>query len=277
MHLTPDLIGPTVTRNQGIIGEGVDLNLVHTGDLRTASLVYHLTKRLLETKWRDPNEDSKFHLFGKLSNVVKQWLDTCLVCQGGAYPAQLMYQELADMACNRITAAITSRDGERSIRALLDSYNPVGSSRHVNFTTSRPGLWTTDARKCHVNLAVLDSDWEAEFCRVVESHPAVRAYVKNHNLGLAVPYRYGSVSRTYIPDFIVQVDDGQDDPLNLIVEIKGYRGEDAREKKNTMEAYWLPGVNAAGEFGRWTFAEFTDVYDIEQGFRQVVEAQLARV
>ena len=277
LDLTPTLVGPTQTRNEGIIGEGVDLNLVHTGDLRTSSLVLHLTKRLLETKWRDPNQDIKMHLFGKLRNVVKQWLDTCLVCRGGTYPAQLMYQSLADMACNRITAAITGRQGERSIKALLDSYNPTGSSRNVNFTTSKTGLWTTDSRKCHINLAVLDSDWEAEFCRAVESHSLVKAYVKNHNLGLEVPYLYGSTPRTYIPDFIVQVDDGHDEPLNLIVEIKGYRGEDAKEKKSTMEAYWLPGVNALGQYGRWAFAEFTDVYDMEQGFRQVVETQLARV
>ena len=271
LDLTPDLVGPTQTRNEGIIGEGVDLNLVHTGDLRTSSLVLHLTKRLLETKWRDPNQDIKMHLFGKLRNVVKQWLDTCLVCRGGTFPAQLMYQSLADMACNRITAAITSSQGERSIKALPDSYNPTGSTRHVNFTTSRTGLWTTDSRKCHVNLAVLDSDWEAEFCRAVESHSLVKAYVKNHNLGLEVPYLYGSTPRTYIPDFIVQVDDGQDDPLNLIVEIKGYRGEDAREKKNTMEAYWLPGVNALGQYGRWAFAEFTAVYDIDSGLRALID------
>ena len=157
----------------------------------------------------------------------------------------------------------------------MDPYNPVGSSRHVNFTTSKPGLWTTDAQKSHVNLAVMDSDWEAEFCRVVESQPAVRAYVKNHNLGLEVPYLYGSVSRTYIPDFILLVDDGYDDPLHLIVEIKGYRGEDVREKNNAMEAYWLPGVNAVDEFGRWAFAEFTDVYEIERGLRQVIDSYAA--
>ena len=272
LDLTPDLVGPTRTRNEGIIGEGVDLNLVHTGDLRTSSLVLHLTKRLLETKWRDPNQDIKMHLFGKLRNVVKQWLDTCLVCRGGTFPAQLMYQSLADMACNRITAAITSKQGERSIKALLDSYNPTGSTRQVNFTTSKTGLWTTDSRKCHVNLAVLDSDWEAEFCRAVESHPLVKAYVKNHNLGLEVPYLYGSTPRTYIPDFIVQVDDGRDNPLNLIVEIKGYRAEDAKEKKNTMEAYWLPGVNALGQYGHWAFAEFTAVYDIDSGLRALIDA-----
>ena len=43
---------------------------------------------------------------------------------------------------------------------------------------------------------------------MAESHPKVKAYVKNHNLGLEVPYRYGSETRKYIPDFIVLVDDG---------------------------------------------------------------------
>ena len=120
---------------------------------------------------------------------------------------------------------------------------------------------------------VLDSDWEVEFCRVVESHPSVMAYVKNHNLGLEVPYLYGSIPRRYIPDFILLVDDGNEDPLHLVVEIKGYRGEDAKEKKNTKEAYWLPGVNALGDYGRWAFAEFTDVFDIEPNLRRVIDSR----
>ena len=95
---------------------------------------------------------------------------------------------------------------------------------------------------------ILDSDWEAEFCRVAEKHPRVKAYVKNHNLGLEVPYRYGSEMRQYRPDFIVLVDDGHgdDDLLHLVVEIKGYRREDAKEKKTTMDTYWVPGVNQLG-------------------------------
>ena len=114
---------------------------------------------------------------------------------------------------------------------------------------------------------ILDSDWEGEFCRVVEAHPRVRAYVKNHNLGLEVPYRYGSEVRTYLPDFIVQIDDGHgDDLLNLIVEIKGYRGTDAVIKKSTMDTYWIPGVNHSGQYGRWAFAEFIDIYQIMSDF-----------
>ncbi|MEL7640028.1 MAG: DEAD/DEAH box helicase family protein [Solidesulfovibrio sp.] len=273
LELTPLLVGPSVTKNQGIIGEDVDLSLEHLGDMRRSTLLFHVTKRLLYTKWRDPGEEPKMHLFGQLKRITKQWLDNCLVCKGGTYPAQLMYQELADMACERITAGITRKlVGICPVKAVLDSFNPVGSTIHVNFNTSKRDRWQTDSRKCHVNWAILDSDWEGEFCRVVESHPKVKAYVKNHNLGLFVPYRYGSIMRTYIPDFIVQVDDGHEDPLNLIVEIKGYRGEDAKEKKSTMENYWIPGVNNHKQFGRWAFVELREVFKIESDFAAKVES-----
>jgi type III restriction enzyme len=280
LELTPDLVGPSITRNSGIIGEGVDMNLEHLGDMRQSTVLFEVTKRLLYTKWRDPGEEPKLHLFGSLKRITKQWLDTCLVCKGGTYPAQLMYQELADMACNRITAGITKAlEGKRPIKALLDPYNPTGSSAHVRFNTSRLDRWETSSKSCHVNWVVYDSDWEAEFCRVAESHPKVRAYVKNHNLGLEVPYRYGSEMRKYLPDFIVLVDDGHgpDDLLHLIVEIKGYRREDAKEKKSTAETYWVPGVNQLKRYGRWAFAEFTEVYQIESDFKAKVQSEFNKM
>ncbi|HSW64038.1 MAG TPA: DEAD/DEAH box helicase family protein [Dissulfurispiraceae bacterium] len=281
LELNPDLVGPSVTKNQGIIGEGVDLNLIHTGDMRLSTLLFHITQRLLYTKWRDHGEEPKLHLFGQLKRITKQWLDGYLVCKGGTYPAQLMYQSLADMACNKITAAITIAEMEktRPVKAVLDPYNPIGSTMYVNFNTSKTSRRQTDARRCHINWVVLDSDWEAEFCRVAEAHPKVKAYVKNHNLGLEVPYRYGSETRTYIPDFIVIIDDGQgdDDFLHLIVEIKGYRREDAKDKKTTMDTYWVPGVNNLNSFGRWAFAEFTEVFQIEADFEKKIEAEFNKM
>lgn len=280
LELTPDLVGPSKTRNQGIIGEGVDLDLEHLDVMRPSTLLFHLTQRLLYTKWRDAGEAPKLHLFGQLKRITRAWLENHLVCKGGTYPALLMYQELADMACNRITAGITAAlAGERPIKAMLDPYNPVGSTAYVRFNTSRTLRWQTDPARCHVNWVVLDSDWEGEFCRVAESHPRVKAYVKNHNLGLEVPYRYGSEVRRYLPDFIVLVDDGHgdNDLLHLVVEIKGYRREDAKEKKSTMDTYWVPGVNNLGTSGRWAFAELTEMYEIESDFEAKVKGALEQM
>jgi type III restriction enzyme len=280
LELTPDLVGATETQNSGIIGEKVDLNLVHTGDVRPSQVLYELTSYLVLNKWRDPGEDPKLHLFGQLKRIAKQWIDGYLVCKGGTYPAQLKYKMLADMACNKITAGITRAFiGQRPVKAELDPYNPVGSTANVRFNTSKTDRWETSPKHCHINWIVLDSDWEAEFCRVAEAHPKVRAYVKNHNLGFEVPYRYGSETRRYLPDFIVNIDDGHgdDDLLHLVVEIKGYRREDAKEKKATMDSYWVPGVNHLKSYGRWAFAEFGDVFQIHSDFKAKVESEFNKL
>lgn len=277
LTLNPELVGPSITKNAGIIGEDVDLSLDHLQDMRRSTLIFYITKRLLYTKWRDPGDEPMLHLFGQLKRITKEWLDKCLICKGSTYPAQLMYQELADMACERITAAISraETEKERPIKAILDPYNPTGSTSHVNFNTSRTERWETDSRKCHLNWVILDSDWEAEFCRVVEKHPKVKSYVKNHNLGLTIPYRYGSENRKYYPDFIILLDDGfgEDDLLHLVVEIKGFRREDAKDKKATTENYWIPGVNNSKTYGRWAFTEFRDVFGMEEDFEKEMETK----
>src|SRR5207245_1582054 len=56
LELTPDLVGPSMTRNAGIIGADVDLSLEHLEDMRRSTLLFHVTQRLLYTKWRDPGE-----------------------------------------------------------------------------------------------------------------------------------------------------------------------------------------------------------------------------
>lgn len=277
LTLTPDLVGATETKNAGIIGEVADLSLAHTADVRQSQVLYELTKELVLNKWRGPDGEPQLQLFGQLKRITKQWLDSHLVCKGGTHPAQLKYKTLANMACDKIMAGITrAHAGERPIVAELDPFNREGSTAHVSFNTSKMDRWEASAERCHINWVILDSDWEAELCRVVEAHPRVRAYVKNHALGFEVPYRYGSEQRAYRPDFIVRLEDGhgEEDLLNLVVEIKGYRGEDAVVKKEAMDVYWVPGVNYHKSFGRWAFAEFCDVYQIQSDFKAKVAAEL---
>jgi type III restriction enzyme len=122
LELTPQLVGPSITENRGIIGEGVELTLAHLRDMRPSTILFHLARRLLLTKFRDPGEEPRLHL----------------------------------------------------------------------------------------------------------------------------------------------------------VEIKGYRGEDAKDKANTMDSYWVPGVNNLGTSGRWAFAEFKEsVYAIAANFGALIERAVA--
>jgi type III restriction enzyme len=273
LNLTPELVGPSITHNQGIVGEGVDLDIRHLEKIRPATIAFHLAKHLLYRKYRDPGDAPKLHLFGQLRAIAGEWLaGGYLKCSGDTFAGQLLYREIADMAAERIKAAITETlSKDRPVKAILDAYNPTGSTRFVNFNTSKDLRWQTDPRKSQINWVICDSDWEAEFCRIAEAHPRVLAYVKNQNLGLDVPYQMKGVSRRYLPDFILRIDDGGPEPLNLIVEVKGYRGENARDKANAMRAYWLPGVNNLGKYGRWAFVEFTAVFEMAAEFDKLVE------
>ena len=90
----------------------------------------------------------------------------------------LTYAEIADKAANLIYTGIVreaSAGGEPIVKAMLDPYNPRGSTNHVAFNTTKPEPMETAPDKSHVNAVVCDSDWEAEFARVVESHPSTLA------------------------------------------------------------------------------------------------------
>ena len=159
LNLTPDLVGPTNTWSQGIIGEGVDLTVKHLEDMRRSTILFHLTRHLLYTQYRDPGEEPKLYLFGQLKRITRQWLDGgYLRCTGGTFPAQLVIQEIANMASERIKAAITEAlTGERPVKAILDAYNPTESTAQVNFTTSKEVRWQTDSRFCHINWVICDT------------------------------------------------------------------------------------------------------------------------
>jgi type III restriction enzyme len=44
-----------------------------------------------------------------------------------------------------------------------------------------------------------------------------------------------------------------------------------------METYWVPGVNNLGTLGRWAFAEFPEVYQIEADFEAKVKSEFNKM
>ena len=278
LELTPELVGPTNTRNEGIVGEGVTLTPEYLNATRPKTVAFHLAEHLLNRHFRKPGEPPEIAVFRQLTDITTRWMDEGrLRCLGDTQPAQLLYKDVADRAVERIRTAIARnaerrRDGAGAkplVRAVPDPYNPTGSTRQVNFTTSKRLRWET--RKSHVNWAICDSEWEAEFCRVAEEDPRVLAYVKNNGMGFGVPYYLGEVQKTYVPDFIVLLDDGKgwDAPRRVVVETKGYRREDDVDKANAMRSLWIPGVNALGGYGRWEFVELRRVWEMQEEFQRL--------
>jgi type III restriction enzyme len=274
LTVTPEDIGPSRVTMAGIVGETQELTAEGLDDQRPSAIAFSLAKHVLR-RFASADGDLPVHLFGQVKRIVREWLDGgYLVLK--SVPLGVLgengYLEIKDQAAERIFLACQRYEhGPKAIKAILDPYNPKGSTRHVGFTTSK-AVYATDPRRSHVSHVVCDSTWEAELARVLETHARVVAFAKNQGLGLEVPYRDGSKPRRYIPDMVVRLDDGHgpEDLLNLILETKGYRKGDAQLKAETMKTMWVPGVNNLGGYGRWAFAEFTDVFEIEGSFNELV-------
>ena len=232
-------------------------------------------------KFRDPGEDPKLYLFSQLKRIAREWLDGgYLRCTGGTYPAQLIYQDIADRACERIKAAITeSMVGEHPIKAVLDPYNPTGSTAHVRFDTSKTTLWQTDHRLAATSTtssatAIGRPSSAAPPRRTRASAPMSRTRASASRCRICSARRRRNTCPTSSCGSMTGT--ATTTCLNLVVEIKGYRGEDAKDKANTMDAYWVPGVNNLGTFGRWAFAEFKEsVYAIAANFDALIERAVA--
>jgi type III restriction enzyme len=270
LEITPADIGPTSVVMEGIVGAGVTITPLVLERLRPSEISFNLAKHLLYACFRDEDGFPKQHLFPQIQRLARRWIDEGYLVPKGVPIGAILYADQLARAAEKIDIACTRASGGR-ILAVLDPYNPKGSTRHVNFITSKP-CWKTGAQppKCHISHVVLDSGWEEQLALTLENHSRVLAYAKNQAMGFEIPYLYGGITRRYVPDFLVRLDVGGDEPLHLVLEVKGQRDESDKAKAQTTGDLWVPGVNALGGFGRWAFAEFRDWAVIDEDFAALV-------
>jgi type III restriction enzyme len=254
---------PTKTEVEGIVGEIRVDTLDDLKRRRPNEVAFRLAKLTLEKYFRDDAGHDKPWLFPQLLAITKRWLAECLFCKGGTFPQLLLFIRFAHEAADRIYRSIVgSTEGSPKLKPIFRPYDTLGTTRYVDFHTIRE-TYKTRADKCHVSHVTGDSGWEFKMAQELENLPEVLAYVKNQNLGFTIPYSIDNVERQYHPDFIIRFDDGngEDDPLNLILEVTGQRKGEKVAKAATARTLWVPAVNNHGGFGRWTFLEITDPYD----------------
>ncbi|MGI5818079.1 MAG: BPTD_3080 family restriction endonuclease [Armatimonadota bacterium] len=273
---------PTEVQQAALIGPYVIHNLDDLKAQRLQEVEFRVAKRTLETYFRaDPTEeteedttpeawprDVRAWLFPQILQITRQWIDECLVCHDNTFPQLLLFAQNSYNASGRIYRSIVAADpGEARLKPMLQPYDPVGSTRYVDFDTTRP-VYATDEQKCHISHVVADTgSWEQKMAQTLEDMDEVLRYVKNHNLGFRIPYVVDGEEHTYITDFIAHIDDGQDDPLNLIIEVTGAKDEHKVAKVDTTRTLWVPAINNHGGFGRWAFIEIRDPWNAEHELR----------
>ena len=216
--------------------------------VRTQQVAFELAKVLTE-KWKADRGDSipAHRLFPQMLGAATRFIDQHVEPIKTRAKQDFALNPYFGKAIAMLLNAMESVDGGGASQEKAILAPGAAATRSTRFVDFHTGKALHDVKKCHLNAAVFDSDWERQAAELLGAHATVEAWVKNDRLGLVVPYRKDGVSRKYLPDFIVELKNGD----RLLVEIKGQIG-DAMIKKAAAER-WCRAVTNDGRFGRWEY------------------------
>jgi type III restriction enzyme len=263
---------PTKTENAPIVGESSVHTLDDLKNRREQEVAFLLAKLVLEKYFTDDEGNLKQWLFPQLLSISKRWLSECVTCKDNTFPQMLLLLEKAHNVADRIYHAIAaSEPGMKVLKPRLRDYDTIGSTRYVEFETTRP-TYTSRADKCHINYVVADTkSWEQKMAQTLEDMDEVLCYVKNQGLNFMIPYTLNGEEKNYLPDFIVRIRNGGREPLNLILEVTGEAKKEKAAKVATARTLWVPAINNQGTFGRWAFLEITDPWDAQKTIPSILK------
>jgi hypothetical protein len=104
---------------------------------------------------------------GKLGEQIRCVVSVSMLTEGWNANTVKIYPAIA-----------ASTPGEKALKPILRPYDTIGSTRHVDFDTTKP-TYTTRADRCQVSHVAADTDsWEQKLAQTLENMPEVFAYIK---------------------------------------------------------------------------------------------------
>ena len=244
--------------------------------IRDQSVIFAITKDLIQLKFSDDERNKKFDKFNQLKQIVTEWYNTKVYCKGDTFKQMLLYDDPQKVIAHIYRGIVKSQKISARILPVLNYYNKFGSTKYVHGNTIKPVFETT---KSHVNYVVADTDsWEQIAAKTLEELEEVKSYIKNSFLGFTIPYAANrKEDNLYYPDFIARCKRPDGSMLNLVIEITGMNREKAA-KKDYVVNRWIPAVNNVKEqyqFDEWDFIEIAnDITDIKNQLKNKIAATL---
>lgn len=260
---------PTEVTLGGVIGEEFKETLEKIKELRYGNIIIRLTEALLKKYYTDAEGSEKYWLAPQLRKIAEEYVKTYVVLKDRMVIGYLSVGEYFSGALTKIQQAIITENiehqNDKKLLPILAPYDTLGSTRYVDFLTTKP---VQDTVKSQINYVVADTEeWEQGVAKKLEQMPEVLSYVKNQNLGFAIPYEHQGVAHRYIPDFIVILEMPNKTKLNLLIEVTGKKDDKKMMKVKTAREMWVPAVNNIDKYGKWALLEIQDIYETQNLLR----------
>lgn len=260
---------PTEVVLEGVIGEEAKEHLLKIKERREGEVIIRLTEKLLKKYYTDSDGTEKYWLIPQLKRIVEEYVKKYVVLKDRMVIGYLNIGHYEASAVTKIQQAIVKENienqKEKKILPILAHYDLLGSTRYVDFLTTKSVQETV---KSHINYVVADTEeWEQGVAKRLEQMPEVLSYVKNQGLMFTIPYEYQGISRQYVPDFIVKLEMKDKSILNLLLEVTGKKDDKKITKIKTTRDYWIPAINNVGKFGKWAIIEIQDIHETQNLIR----------
>ena len=264
---------PTNSGRPSLTGPGrlerVDLNPFRRGR-RVQALVFEMAKDLTRSYVASPACEAPAHvLFPQLVSIVQTYITKYVKPLAPADTLDLFLSPYYGWAIERLTEAIRPdvSQGEAPEVPRYEANREPGTTADVDYWTSKD---VREVTRSHVNYVVADTRlWEQSAAYILDTHPAVAAFVKNAGLGFGIPYLHNGQPHDYVPDFLVRLSGASS--VHLILETKGF--DELAEVKAVAAQRWVAAVNADGQFGTWSYAMARSVPQVRTILDEVAGGQ----
>ena len=268
---------PTETVLQTIVNGDKKMLKTDYMELRDSEVVYYFSHLMIREYYTSREHGQQFQKFPDIKKIVEKWYNEQLEIQGGdGSKEQKRLAMLWDYKAvlGNINEGIHKANADHEeITAVLNYYNPEGSTQHVYRPTNRT-VWPI--QKSHVNYVIAeDNSWEQIAAKTLDAMDCVESWVKNTYLGFRIPYTVGDENKEYQPTFIVKVRLADESIVHLIVECQEFDADKSgnkEAKRHYLKDYWIPAANNLKTYGRWDLLEVRDIDQLENLINEKIKA-----
>ena len=255
---------PTETILETVVNGDQKMLKTDYKELRDSQVIYYFAHLMIREYYTSREHGQQFQKFPDIKNIVETWYNEQLEIVGGdGSPEQkrlVMLWNYKAVLGNIMEGVHKANADHEEISAVLNYYNPEGSTIHVYRPTNRPVYPT---QKSHVNLVIAeDNSWQQIAAKTLDAMNSVECWVKNTYLGFRIPYTVGDENKEYQPTFIVRVKG-----INLIVECEDFDSDKSgnkESKRHYLKDYWIPAANNLKTYGTWDLLEVRDIDQLEK-------------
>lgn len=255
---------PTKTVLQTIVNGDKKMLKTDYKELRDSQIIYYFAHLMIREYYTSREHGQQFQKFPDIKQIVETWYNEQLEIVGGDGSTEqkrlVMLWNYKAVLDNIMEGVHKANEDHEEISAVLNYYNPEGSTIHVYRPTNKTVYPT---QKSHVNYVIAeDNSWQQIAAKTLDSMECVECWVKNTYLGFRIPYTVGDENKEYQPTFIVRVKG-----INLIVECEDFDSDKSgnkEAKRHYLKDYWIPAANNLKTYGQWDLLEVRDIDQLEK-------------